>query len=227
MCVSVNRALRIRSCRPVCLSLFFHLATESANPFSNSSETLVRLSLPRLACSLNTRHTTYYNTVSPFPLAVHGCKATWYRRLPRFVTPRNLFPHTVNFCPVTKELPAFSPAFRLVPHASGFLLDVPLPSFRFPLCPPEPQVPANGPSGWRTRKRSIRVALIPAPSAEIRSSVQKHPVFRSSSCGLFPRHTAHIRAPAFSFNSAIPLPRQARVHFEFCVFPISVFRVMV
>ena len=136
MCVSVNRALRIRSCRPVCLSLFFHLATESANPFSNSSETLVRLSLPRLACSLNTRHTTYYNTVSPFPLAVHGCKATWYRRLPRFVTPRNLFPHTVNFCPVTKELPAFSPAFRLVPHASGFLLDVPLPSFRFPLCPP-------------------------------------------------------------------------------------------
>ena len=47
---------------------------------------------------------------------------------------------------------------------------------------------------------------------------------RSSSCVLFPRHTTHIPAPAFTFSPAIRLPRTHLEHFEFCVFSNTFFR---
>ena len=73
-----------------------------------------------------------------------------------------------------------------------------------------------------TRHRITRVALVRAPSAEYRSDVQKYPLSRFSSCVLFPRHTTHIRAPAFSFSPAITIAPYGFQHFEFCVFSISI-----
>ena len=76
----------------------------------------------------------------------------------------------------------------------------------------------------RTRHRIIRVARVRAPSAENRSSVQKHPVSRSSSCVLYPRHTTHIRAPAFSFTPAITIAPYRSRTLRVCVFLITISR---
>ena len=76
-----------------------------------------------------------------------------------------------------------------------------------------------------TSRRITRAARVRKPSAENRSDGQKLSFPRSSSCVLYPRHTTHIRASAFSFPPAITIAPYHLEHFEFCVFPRSISRV--
>ena len=111
----------------------------------------------------------------------------------------------------TERTPTHTPRFSRVRESPGR----PVPPFRvFPLV-------ARTPS---TRHRITRVARVRNPSAENRSHIQKFYFPRSSSCVLYPRHTAHIHATVFSFTLAKTIAPYTFVRFLCCVFSNSPFR---
>ena len=94
-------------------------------------------------------------------------------------------------------------------HASGVLLDVMLSFFRFPIWPPEPQVPATGSRGWRGFVNQ-HVTCITGSCSIGREPIEctKCTPFPVLLCGsLLPKHISHIRASAFHFYSAKGLLR--------------------
>ena len=82
------------------------------------------------------------------------------------------------------------------------------PSFGFHFGRPNPKDPTPDHPGGAGSKPIGRKSI----------TCTKAPFSRSSSCVLYPRHTTHIRAPAFSFTLATTIAHTDRTHFKLRLF---------